>query len=101
MTEVINTLLTDLSDDILACGGTIDKYMGDCIMAFWNAPVENWHAELAVETAKRMMKTIYRVNEKVQEERPNIPPLTIGIGIGTGECVVGNMGSKQRFVIQF
>ena len=98
LTEVINTLLTDLSDDILACGGTIDKYMGDCIMAFWNAPVENpKHAELAVEAAKRMMKTIYRVNEKVQEERPNIPPLRIGIGIGTGECVVGNMGSKQRF----
>ena len=47
--------------------------MGDCIMAFWNAPVENpKHAELAVEAAKRMMKTIYRVNEKVQEERPNI-----------------------------
>ncbi len=98
LTEVINTLLTDLSDDILACGGTIDKYMGDCIMAFWNAPVENpKHAELAVEAAKRMMKTIYKVNEKVQEERPNIPPLRIGIGIGTGECVVGNMGSKQRF----
>ena len=98
LTEVINTLLTDLSNDILECGGTIDKYMGDCIMAFWNAPVENSkHAELAVEAAKKMMKTIYRVNDKVQEERPNIPPLRIGIGIGTGECVVGNMGSKQRF----
>ena len=98
LTEVINTLLTDLSNDILECGGTIDKYMGDCIMAFWNAPVENSkHAELAVEAAKKMMKTIYRVNDKVQEERPDIPPLRIGIGIGTGECVVGNMGSKQRF----
>ena len=54
---VINTLLTDLSDDILACGGTIDKYMGDCIMAFWNAPVENpKHAELAVEAANFWME---------------------------------------------
>ncbi len=98
LTEVINTLLTELSEDILNCGGTIDKYMGDCIMAFWNAPIENpKHAELAVDAAKRMMKTIYKVNDKIQSERPNIPPLRIGIGIGTGECVVGNMGSNQRF----
>ena len=45
--------MTELSEDILNCGGTIDKYMGDCIMAFWNAPIENpKHAELAVDAAK-------------------------------------------------
>ena len=67
-------------------------------MAFWNAPIENpKHAELAVDAAKKMMKTIYKVNDKIQSERPGIPPLRIGIGIGTGECVVGNMGSNQRF----
>ena len=60
LAEVINTLLTELTNDILDSGGTIDKYMGDCIMAFWNAPVENpKHAELAVEAAQKMMKTIY------------------------------------------
>ena len=77
-----------------------EQLINTWVIALWhlNAPVENSkHAELAVEAAKKMMKTIYRVNDKVQEERPNIPPLRIGIGIGTGECVVGNMGSKQRF----
>ena len=98
LAEVINTLLTELTNDILETGGTIDKYMGDCIMAFWNAPVENpKHAELAVEAAKKMMKTIYRVNEKIGAEGKVLFDLRIGIGIATGECVVGNMGSKQRF----
>ncbi len=98
LAEVINTLLTELTNDILETGGTIDKYMGDCIMAFWNAPVENpKHAEQAVEAAKKMMKTIYRVNEKIGAEGKVLFDLRIGIGIATGECVVGNMGSKQRF----
>ena len=98
LAEVINTLLTELTNDILECGGTIDKYMGDCIMAFWNAPVENpKHAELAVEAAEKMMKTIHRVNEIIRSEGKVSFDLRIGIGIATGECVVGNMGSKQRF----
>jgi adenylate cyclase len=98
LAEVINTLLTELTNDILDSGGTIDKYMGDCIMAFWNAPVENpKHAELAVEAAQKMMKTIYRVNEMISSEGKVSFDLRIGIGVATGECVVGNMGSKQRF----
>ena len=98
LAEVINTLLTELTNDILETGGTIDKYMGDCIMAFWNAPVENpKHAEQAIQAAKKMMKTIYRVNEKIGAEGKVSFDLRIGIGIATGECVVGNMGSKQRF----
>jgi adenylate cyclase len=98
LAEVINTLLTELTNDILECGGTIDKYMGDCIMAFWNAPVENpKHAELAVEAAQKMMKTIYKVNDKIGSQGSVSFDLRIGIGIATGECVVGNMGSKQRF----
>jgi adenylate cyclase len=98
LAEVINTLLTELTNDILECGGTIDKYMGDCIMAFWNAPVENpKHAELAVEAAQKMMKTIYKVNDKIGSQGGVSFDLRIGIGIATGECVVGNMGSKQRF----
>ena len=98
LAEVINTLLTELTNDILECGGTIDKYMGDCIMAFWNAPVENpKHAELAVQASQKMMKTIYKVNDKIRSQGKVTFDLRIGIGVATGECVVGNMGSKQRF----
>ncbi len=98
LAEVINTLLTELTNDILDSGGTIDKYMGDCIMAFWNAPVENpKHAELAVEAAQKMMNTIYRVNDIISAQGNVSFDLRIGIGVATGECVVGNMGSKQRF----
>ena len=98
LTDVINTLLTDLSNDILTCGGTIDKYMGDCIMAFWNAPVDDpQHADNAINAALKMMKTIDTINEKVESAQGRNFNLKIGIGVATGECVVGNMGSTQRF----
>ena len=64
----------------------------------WNAPVENpKHAELAVDAAKKMMQTIYKVNDKISAQGDVSFDLRIGIGVATGECVVGNMGSKQRF----
>ena len=98
LTEVINILLTHLSNDILNCKGTIDKYMGDCIMAFWNAPIINEnHPEDAIEAARKMMVTMDEVNSLVQKSGDIDFDLKIGIGIGTGECVVGNMGSDQRF----
>ena len=98
LTEVINILLTHLSNDILNCKGTIDKYMGDCIMAFWNAPLINEnHPEDAIEAARKMMITMDKVNSLVQKSGDIDFDLKIGIGIGTGECVVGNMGSDQRF----
>ena len=98
LTEVINILLTYLSKDILDCKGTIDKYMGDCIMAFWNAPLTNEnHQKDAVETAKKMMTTMDKINKEIQKTGDIDFDLKIGIGIGTGECVVGNMGSDQRF----
>ena len=98
LTEVINILLTYLSKDILDCKGTIDKYMGDCIMAFWNAPLINEnHPRDAVEAAKKMMLTMDKVNKEIQKSGDIDFDLKIGIGIGTGECVVGNMGSDQRF----
>ena len=98
LTEVINTLLTDLTEDILECGGTIDKYMGDCIMAFWNAPIDDeLHSDNATKAAIKMMKTIEKINEKVEIAQGKNFNLRIGIGIATGECVVGNMGSTQRF----
>ena len=98
LTEVINVLLTHLSKDILDCKGTIDKYMGDCIMAFWNAPLINEnHPEDAIESARKMMLTMAEVNKIVQQSGDIDFDLKIGIGVGTGECVVGNMGSDQRF----
>ena len=98
LTEVINILLTHLSKDILNCKGTIDKYMGDCIMAFWNAPLINDnHPDDAIDAARKMMVTMGEVNNLIQKSGDIDFDLKIGIGIGTGECVVGNMGSDQRF----
>ena len=98
LTDVINTLLTELSRKILETGGTIDKYMGDCIMAFWNAPVlDPMHAENAVRAARAMASSVDEINQLIAEREGENFGLKIGIGIATGECVVGNMGSKQRF----
>ena len=98
LTEIINILLTSLTKDVLECNGTIDKYMGDCIMAFWNAPLEDGkHACNAVEAARRMILTMERVNQELKESGKSQFDLKIGVGLGTGYCVVGNMGSDQRF----
>jgi len=98
LTDVINTLLTELSQKILETGGTIDKYMGDCIMAFWNAPVlDPLHAENAVRAARAMSASVDEINQLIEKREGENFDLKIGIGIATGECVVGNMGSKQRF----
>jgi adenylate cyclase len=72
--------------------------MGDCIMAFWNAPLEDGkHAFNAVEAARRMILTMERVNQELKESGKSQFDLKIGVGLGTGYCVVGNMGSDQRF----
>ena len=98
LTEIINILLTSLTKDVLECNGTIDKYMGDCIMAFWNAPLEDGkHACNAVEAARRMILTMERVNQELKDSGKSQFDLKIGVGLGTGYCVVGNMGSDQRF----
>jgi adenylate cyclase len=102
LTELINRLLTPLTDVIMAHDGTIDKYMGDAIMAFWNAPLDvPDHAEKAVAAALGMFEAMERVNaERAQEAEAagaEFKPLAIGAGINTGTCVVGNMGSQQRF----
>tara|TARA_A100001011_G_C13794680_1_gene628516 strand:- start:127 stop:615 length:489 start_codon:yes stop_codon:yes gene_type:complete len=77
-------------------GGTIDKYMGDCIMAFWNAPIDTAnHKEKAIDSALEMMSKLKELNDSDGFGEGN--KLNIGIGINTGEAVVGNMGSKQRF----
>ncbi len=94
LTKYVNKFLTAMTDIILKNGGTIDKYMGDCIMAFWNAPIDTpKHKQLAVLTAYQMRKKLKEMNDNGEFN----PPCNIGIGINTGECLVGNMGSEQRF----
>jgi adenylate cyclase len=99
--QLINAFLTPMTDVIMARGGTIDKYMGDCIMAFWNAPLdEPRHADRACESALAMVAELTRLNtrlEQAAEAGRAFRPLAIGIGLNTGECVVGNMGSARRF----
>ena len=96
LTELINNLLTVLSNEILDNDGTIDKYMGDCIMAFWNAPTDQEnHTDLALKASFDMEKALEEFNIEFQKQKGM--ELKIGIGINTGECIVGNMGSEKRF----
>ena len=96
LTKVINKFLTPMTEIIMRNGGTIDKYMGDCIMAFWNAPIDTpKHKELAITSALEMMDKLDYLNNMNGFGDQN--KINIGIGINTGKCIVGNMGSKQRF----
>ena len=96
LTKVINKFLTPMTNIIMKNGGTIDKYMGDCIMAFWNAPIDTPnHKELAIKSALEMMDKLKELNETDGFGEGN--KINIGIGINTGKCIVGNMGSDQRF----
>lgn len=102
LTRLINRFLTPMTDVILARQGTIDKYMGDCIMAFWNAPEDDpKHASHACESALTMKERLVVLNQELEEEsivekRKHIP-INIGIGLNSGPVCVGNMGSDQRF----
>ena len=96
LTKVINRFLTPMTEIIMRNGGTIDKYMGDCIMAFWNAPIDTpKHKELAITSALEMIDKLDYLNNMNGFGDQN--KINIGIGINTGKCIVGNMGSKQRF----
>lgn len=102
LTQFINKFLTPMTDLVLETHGTIDKYMGDAIMAFWNAPLdEPDHAALAVGATLRMRTRLAELEPIWQAEAAaegrTLPPVRIGVGVNTGECVVGNVGSEQRF----
>jgi len=102
LTSFINEYLTPMTDIILQNRGTIDKYMGDAIMAFWNAPLDNLkHKEEAARAALSMIEGLKTFNESLEEKTAidgkKRLPISIGIGINTGDCCVGNMGSDQRF----
>ena len=95
LVSVINDYLNRMSKIVLKNGGTIDKYMGDCIMAFWNAPLdcEN-HAEMAVKTAIECAEETDKIKAEFKEK--GLPDINIGSGVNTGTCIVGNMGSEMR-----
>ena len=96
LVNLINRFLDVQTKIILNNSGTIDKYMGDCIMSFWNAPLNcPNHAELAVKSAEEILIATKELNEELKPL--NLPPINVGIGINTGECIVGNMGSELRF----
>ena len=101
LTELINAILAPLSDIVIANRGTIDKYMGDCIMAFWNAPLDDPdHALHAIEAGEAMLGAMAEINAMIRARLPSNgagAEVRIGIGINSGECVVGNMGSAARF----
>jgi adenylate cyclase len=101
--QLINRgFLSPMTRQILARRGTIDKYIGDCIMAFWNAPLDDpGHADRACESALAMLAELDRVNRELAAAAEAagrvFHPIAIGIGLNTGQCVVGNMGSDERF----
>jgi adenylate cyclase len=96
LTRLINRFLTPLTQAILDRKGTIDKYMGDCIMAFWNAPITvPGHAREACHAALAMLEALAALNRELSAE--DADNLRIGIGINTGSALVGNLGSEQRF----
>jgi adenylate cyclase len=93
--ELLNEVFSRLTDIIRSNRGTIDKYMGDCVMAFWGAPVETPnHAELAVRSALGMAQAVVQINEGHRAK--GIPEIGVGVGINTGTMCVGDMGSDIR-----
>ena len=96
LTSIMNRYMTAMTRTILETGGTLDKYIGDAQMAFWNAPLdETKHCKDAVKAALEMLGSLDGFNKGIAEE--GVPPFGMGIGINTGVVVVGNMGSEQRF----
>ena len=98
LVELINMFLDRMTKVVLKNGGTIDKYMGDCIMAFWNAPLPcDNHAEMGVKTAIEIELLTEQLNAQLKLDGLDLPPVVIGTGVNTGTCIVGNMGSELRF----
>lgn len=94
--KLINKYMTPMTDLVMDRNGTIDKYIGDALMAIWGAPLDiEDHAQQAVETAQAMEPALASLNKELRNE--GLIELSIGIGINTGDAVVGNMGSDQRF----
>jgi class 3 adenylate cyclase len=93
--EILQEYLTEMTQIVFRHGGTVDKYIGDCIMALWNAPFEDpHHAANAIKTGLEFQERTIQVSKKWEEKLGIV--IRNGVGINTGEAVVGTMGSKQR-----
>jgi adenylate cyclase len=102
LTSFLNEYLTPMTDAVLQEMGTVDKYMGDAIMAFWNAPLDDSdHAAHAVSAALAMRKTLAELNQgwasRASAAGHAFHQVKFGVGLNTGECCVGNLGSTRRF----
>ena len=102
LTSLMNSFLTPLTNAIIEYKGTIDKYMGDAVMAFWNAPLNDAnHEQNACDAALEMLHRVDTLNrereQQAKETGQRFIPIKVGVGINTGKCVVGNMGSDLRF----
>jgi len=96
VTYIMNRALTAQVEAVRQYGGTIDKFIGDALMAFWNAPLDiDRHENAAVDCAIQMRKNMDKLNLELVDA--DLPPVSIGIGINSGEAIVGNMGSDTRF----
>lgn len=96
LTKIMNRYMTAMTRRILETDGTLDKYIGDAQMAFWNAPLdETQHCKDAVKAALGMLNDLEAFNREIAVE--GVPAFGMGLGINTGVVVVGNMGSEQRF----
>jgi len=92
LTVFLNNFLTPMTDVLMESGATIDKYIGDAIMAFWNAPLDvPDHRQRACESVLKMLEALDELNKSLEK------PVSIGVGLNSGICCVGNLGSRQRF----
>jgi adenylate cyclase len=92
LTVFLNNFLTPMTNVLMENGATIDKYIGDAIMAFWNAPIDvPQHRQRACESVLAMLAALEKLNETLEK------PVKIGVGLNSGICCVGNLGSRQRF----
>ncbi|MEN9342068.1 MAG: hypothetical protein RIQ54_324 [Candidatus Parcubacteria bacterium] len=96
LVRILNEYFTEMTAEVLRTGGVVDKYIGDAVMAFWGAPIDDPdHADHAVEAALAMIEKLKVLNKKLRAQGD--PEIKIGIGLYSGKAVVGNVGSNDRF----
>ena len=96
VTYIMNKVLTAQQIAVQKHGGMVDKYIGDAMMAIFNAPLDlHNHSKVAVECALDIIENIKQVNLELKKE--GLPDIAIGMGINSGEAIIGNMGSESRF----